>query len=755
MPEAPKPDHGDLPSPLPWPARAGAAPYIPGHFSELVGNLTALLKDIDADPLVERTFTWPGASSPVPLRQVLHSTGGCGLFTREGRPSRVLLTPEARHFLDTGDVAYLMAVLHAHVRFFGELLDSVGEGLTYDELNHVAAGTYGLNWKSLDQVRRRVYWMRAAGLLDYWTNGKIVPTDDGRILLRKLSLVRPSDLEAQRQAASLSAQLPKPPRLLAEHLSQVGEGELKARKRVLGYIASGANPETLRRLVDAAAAGLSRGEFIGFSAEAFNVSKSSAEQSLSTLQGLDLLVQVGADQFAATRLAAEWLQSGEVVDLIRHLHLNLALLGEVLDCLADESDSGTLVGILAERYPTVDLTRKDVTARVALLVEAGLAERVGSLTRRTALGTALAGSLPLQKRQDIQGDNAPGESGTMVSATDQCPPLPVQLAAEVMSSSKDSANYQRFERALADAFRYLSMDVEVHSGPAKTDLVVTLWLSPTSRRRIAVEAKTDGAGLVTDHDVRFMRLSEHRARHHADHTVLIGPDFDTRVFREASKEEVAVLTAKQLADAIVRHSETPLYPHELVGLLLAGQADALEHTWSEAERRTEAQALVVNAMWKSANDPADVEFGAGALDVRDIWRETKSSLETPLDKKEIEEALAFLSNPCIAGVARRGGDHTITAPPALIASRLRSLAASIEAKASGADPQWGTPTTSIAAVSDLAQEDTPKPDHRSDDVEPAQVRAWAQIEGRPVNLRGRLPESLIRDYKRAHGLSAD
>ncbi|MFD7782915.1 hypothetical protein ACFV4Q_07470 [Streptomyces nojiriensis] len=714
------------------------------------------MKDINANPLVDRSFTWPGAASPVPMRQVLHFVGSCGLFTREGRPSRVLLTPGARHFLETGDTDYLIALLHAHVRFFGETLESIGEGLTYNELHQVAIAAYGLNWKSLDQVRRRVHWMRGTGLVECWTNGKIVPTDDGQALLPRLSLVRPSDLESQRQAAAnLPAELPEAPRLLAERLDSVTEEELQARKRVLGYLAGGASMAALSRLVDAAAAGLSRNEIIQFSAETFEVSKSSAEQSLNTLQGLDLLAQVGPDRFAATDLAVEWLTSGEAVDLIRHLHLSLALLGETLDALESESDSGTLTAHLAEKYPTSDLTRKDVTARVALLVETGLAERLGNVTRRTALGTTLASSLPLQKGQDVRQDSVQSQGRAATAEVGQGHPLPGQLAAEVVSASTDSANYQRFECALAEAFRYLAMDVEVHSGPAKTDLVVTLWLSPTSRRRIAVEAKTDGAGLVTDQDVRFMRLSEHRARHQADHSVLIGPGFDGRVFREASKEDVAVLTAKQLAETIVRHSETPLYPHELAALLLTGHADALEQTWSETERRTEALALVVNAMWNSANDPVDIEFGAGALDVRDIWRETKALVETPLDKKEIEESLAFLSSPCVAGVVKRGTDHTITAPPALIASRLRSLAAAIEAKAFGTESRGDDPPGPIAGPSGPSHAGPQKTDPPSNDIEPAQVRTWAKAEGRPVNTRGRLPESLIRQYKRAHGLPAD
>ncbi|MFI1381816.1 hypothetical protein [Embleya sp. NPDC020886] len=239
-------------------------------------------------------------------------------------------------------------------------------------------------------------------------------------------------------------------------------------------------------------------------------------------------------------------------------------------------------------------------------------------------------------------------------------------------------------------------------------------------------------------------------RHHADHTLLIGPGFDGRVFKEANRDDVAVLTAKQLAAAIVRHSETPLYPHELAALLLASQADVIERTWRETERRTEALSLVTNAMWKSANDPVDIKFGAGALDVRDIWRETKASLDTPLDKKEIEEALAFLGSPCVAGVVKQNGDHAISAPPRLIAARLRSLASAIEAKAVDADSRSAAPTQAMAATSAPLHNDPAKNNPPSKDAKPAQVRAWAKAEGRPVNTRGRLPESLIREYMLAH-----
>ncbi|MEU6666694.1 hypothetical protein [Streptomyces sp. NPDC046727] len=663
------PDGADLPAPLPWATRAGTAPHVPGQVPELVTNLTALLRSIDAEPLVDRSFTWPGGDAPVPLRQVLHSLGSCGLFTREGRPARVRLTPEARHFLKSGDTSYLIAVLHAHVRFVGEALDALGAGLTHDELHRIAVDRYALNWTSLDQLRRRVHWLRATGMVEYWTNGQIVPTGKGRALAGRLSLFRPGP-DGTHQAGGRPAELPEPPRLLAERLAGVTKEELRSRKRVLGYIAGGANPTALSRLVDAAAAGVTRAEFVRFSAETFGVARSSAAQSLNTLLGLGLLRQVGTDRFVAAPPAAEWLDSGEVTDLARHLHLSLSLLGETLDALGTASDSPTLTRILAERYPDCRLTRKDVTARVALLVDTGLAERIGTRTHRTPLGTALAGSLPLQRQHEAGDDGTPGEPPTGSRPR----PSPEQLAAEVLRTATDTADPQRFVDALAEAFRFLGTDVEVAGPAAPGCLVVTLFLSPTIRRRIAVRATTETAVPPTG-------LSSLRDDHEADQAVLIGPGLDARMLPAEDRLSVAVLRAEQLAETLVLLDRTPLHPIEVITLLSGAGEAAHARVRDAARRRTQAVALVVAALWRSANDPDEIAFSAGALDVGHLWRETKACLNEPLGKKEIEEALTLLGSPGIAGVARDGTGHVIAAPPCAIAARLRSLASAIEAAA--------------------------------------------------------------------------
>lgn len=750
-----------FPSVLPWLARGGAAPYIPGGPTEIVGNLTALLEDIEKDPTIDRPFTWPNAETPVPLRKALHAVGSCGLLSREGNSARLALTDDARYVVDSGDDLYLIAVFHANTRFIGEALAALGDGLTHNELNDIAAREYGLMWASKDQVRRRVYWLRAAGLVDVWSNGRIVPTDRGRDFLERIELVASDDLPHRRQVSAHPVDLPAPPALLSARLDRTDQAALRQRKRPMGYVAGGGRVEVLSRLVNTAVPEVTRRDFLVFCTEQFGVLESSAEQSLGTLRSFGLLTQVGTDTFAATELAADCLASGEPLDFIRLLHLNIALLGETLDAIEDTTHSSALVWVLAERYPQLPLTREDITRRVALFLETGLAERIGHTLRRTPLGTALVRTLPLLDRAD--SEETSGDTTAQQGAA-QRPETTAgvggkseagRLAVELVRAASDSADYRRFERAVAAAFRTLGLEVEAHSGPKKTDVIVDVWRSPTSRLRVAVEAKTDGAGLITDQDVQFGRLGEHRKRHDAHCTVLVGPRFDARVEHEAGKDKVALLTAQELAWAVVRHARTPLMPREVAALMTVEERDSLEPTWKAAERRQEVLSEVLRTMWKSGNDPVDIEYSAGALGVRDIWRETKGVVETPFEPSEIEEALSFLGTPFIAGVLERGGDHVVAAPPDLVAARLRALARVVEAAGPGGEPdaQVGPMPP---APSGPTRTESPVREPRTEAAVVGRngslVRNWAREQGRAVSARGRLPEGLVREYKRAHGL---
>jgi len=736
-----------LPAPLPWVRRGSAAPYVPGRPEELVGNLRALLVDIQRDPLLDREFAYPGGGKKITIRRALHALGSSGLVRRNAQLTEVALTEAAEQFLANGDELFLIGVLHANVRFFGEALAAIGDGLDHDALNRIASEEYGLSWGSLDQIRRRVYWLRGVGLVEHWTNGLIVLTAAGRQLLDRLDLVDVDDLPHRREHKPDSVELPITGPVLAERLAQVDQHALVERRRQLGYVAGG-GIEAIRVLVDfAAAVSTTRAAFTSFCVAQFAVALSSAEQTLNSLRIMGLLVQVGPDEFAATDLARDWLSTGEAVDLLRVLHLNVSLTGETLDALGEVTDAGAVARLLADRYGDFAPSRAEVGRKIALFLEAGLVERLGLTLRQTALGKALAASLPMQSRksdEEVTAGNLDQDPKSVMSSTDV-------IVDELKQAATDSGNPRRFERAVAEAFRALGLEVEQLGGPSKTDVLVEIWNSPTTRIRVAVEAKTDGAGIVTDRDVEFLALDEHRSLHRADRSVLIGPNFSGRVAQWAEQRQVGVLTVDDLSRALRRHRRTPLYPHEIAALLDLNGAVRVDEVWSRAERQQQALVRVVGAMWASANDPVDIEYSEGVLTPADIWRESKNLPEGPLEIPEIKDVLQLLASPLVAAAVPQGKGHVVTAQPAVVAARLRALAEVIDS--SGPVPVRVDPEVAEASKSVFRPETTPQPDNAR--ISPDLIRTWALEQGRPVSSRGRLPAGLVRDYKLAHGLDVD
>lgn len=695
--------------------------------------LRVVLRAVDQNLSPEDVLDWPSGGTST-VREAVHPLGRSGLVVREGSPARLVLTAAGRDFLRAGDEEALVATFHANIRFFGEILDELHDGATHAELQVVAKEKYGLDWTSLDQIRRRVYWLRATGMVTYWSNKKIVPTDRGRELLGLLTLAEPAEL-THSASGDDAVDLPETPPVLSERLEGLDEAQLRARSRIVGYIAGGANIATIRLLVEATLQSVPRARFVALCVETCQVAESSAEQTLNTLRSLGLVEQVGPDAFGATPVAAEWVASGDPLNFVRLLHGSVVLVGELLAMMSSPADAGTIARALADAYPTINLSRDEVTRRLVFLGEAGLVERLGTSIRRTPSGAAFVGSVPLlsggARRQ-------PGDESE-VASTDPYPAT-VRLRELLVETATDSGDYKRFEEALAEAFRGLGFDVEKHGGPGRTDLLVSLWISPTKQIRVAVEAKTDSGGVVTEQDVKFDALAEHRSFHNASVTLLVGPGFSGRLTQWAADKDVVLMTARQVAGLLARQANAPLYPSEFSALLSENDHDTQERVWRRLERRQSVIAHLLDIMWKSANDPLDIEYGQGALGVREIWRESKPLLDVPMDKSEIEEALSLLSTPFLAAVATSGQQHVATASPAAVAARLRVLADMIENRGNRGP---GGPVR-LEAPKPAAQDVTARSSPQ--EANPADVRAWAAANGRVVSQHGRLPAALINEF---------
>ncbi|SEE19301.1 Lsr2 protein [Streptomyces sp. 2224.1] len=721
-----------------WPQRSSSTPWVPGSPDQIIDNLRGLLAEIKSDGTPDRSFAWPANGVSTTIRAAVHNLGSCGLVNKKG--DHLELTDDAEIFLSDGGVEYLIATFHSNVRFVGELLAELEVPKTHSELNSAASDKYLLGWSTLDPVRRRTNWIRAAGLAELWKfENKLVLTDEGRRFGPRLQLVSPGEIPGSSSVQPADFTLTPPsPKILAA-LETLDQGVLASRKAQWGYIAGGSSLENIQFLVNAFSPESSRSHFVGLCVDQLSIKESSAEQSLNTLRALGFVEQTGLNSFAPTPLAQEWLTSGDPVDLVRILHVKVALVAEVLSALKEENDTGAARRWLTTYYPSYRVSQMEVARRILVLKDAGLIERIGHTRYRlTPLGEKFYESVPLLEPRGILAESSDSTSKS-ASVTDQ-PTDAAQQAAEVYKSATDSANFSRFESAVAESFRLLGLEVERHGGPKKTDLLLTFWLSPTNRRRVAVEVKTDSAGLINENDVKFDALEEHRKAHKADRAILVGPGFSGRLPQWAKSKGIPLISAGQIATWLTLSSRVRLFPHDLYEMIFSGSVTAV---WERAERGVESVNQVTRMLWESGNDENDIAFSQGALTVRDIWRMGKSDSEAPLAPEEISSALQLLTNPLLSAASEmKGGEYVSSAPPHLIAARLRSFADAIEY---GLD--FRRSFDALEKCPRLPKMDAgPEGARTEGKALPDRVRRWARENGRPVSTKGRLPNSLISEF---------
>jgi hypothetical protein len=150
-----------------------------------------------------------------------------------------------------------------------------------------------------------------------------------------------------------------------------------------------------------------------------------------------------------------------------------------------------------------------------------------------------------------------GESGEL-------PALPDSLIVEgvisaIKNSANDSSRPERFEQAVRDAFTFLGFQAEWLGGSGRTDVLLDAALGRSDSYRVAVDCKTSASGSVGDHQVDWVTLTEHKAKHDANHILLVAPNpSGSRLFTRASQHGVTVMSADQLVGLCRQHGKAPL-----------------------------------------------------------------------------------------------------------------------------------------------------------------------------------------------------
>ncbi len=407
---------------------------------------------------------------------------------------------------------------------------------------------------------------------------------------------------------------------------------------------------------------------------ALNVSQVNADKCCEFLKRAAILDRSSSGILKPSALTRHWFNEERDIDdtvLVALIHSRVRFVGEMLLELSAPRSAEDL-RIAAHRYGFKWATSGSVLERRAWLESAGLIE-VDDDRRlaRTSAGDDFLARLELHTPAETRVPHEPGaptqtresSASDSVEASDSTHPSVAvttegtadlsqgeKLAQELVAASTDSANHERFERAVCDAFSYLGFDASHLGKSGRTDVLLSAPQGRDDSYVTCIDAKSVGKGKLTDPQVDWPTLVEHRQKHGANYSMLVGPNpSGKRLFSRAKEHGVAVLSADDLAGLCRQHADTQLSLEAYRSLFDPGEAD-LSETSDAAENQRRLTDLTVKLLTKLASKSAD----AGAMNARELWLVLDDDASSVSSVDEIHEILRTLAHPLVGAIRATG-----------------------------------------------------------------------------------------------------
>ncbi len=438
-------------------------------------------------------------------------------------------------------------------------------------------------------------------------------------------------------------------------------------------------------------------ELRGWLQDRYSLTAGSADQKISFFLKLGLLERSGD----LTRLAEpslRWLETGDEPTLIAQMHSVTRFIGEMLNELSSAQAAGSplknpdLLRVANERYGCGWSSATQIDNRRGWLQSAGLIT-AGADKRLevTQAGQDLLNRLEIYTPPPVSAspvtDGHPSAQDEVAEPAAEPRPETAattesgSLVAELRASAVDSSNPTRFELAVRDAFKFLGFRAEQLGGSGKTDVLLDAPRGKNHSFRVTVDTKSVRAhgaskGQLRDQQVDWVTLQEHRTKHAADYSLLIGPDpTGERIFSRGREFDVAIMSSDELAQLCLQHEKMPLGLGDYESLFTRGGAvdsSPVDEKTDEAIRRRDLAEAVSRALIDECSE-------VGPMSARDLWLGLRHE-EHAWTEDEIAEMLRILSSDLVGVVDTIGasGETAVTYIPAtslgVAQLRLRKLA---------------------------------------------------------------------------------
>lgn len=588
-------------------------------------------------------------------------------------------------WLQNDDPIFLACHIHENVKFFGEMLAAIDKDTSQKDLRDIACSTYGMNWKTADQVHRRSAWLRTLKLIEVWGQ-KVVRTKAGDDFLSKIQLCTPEEATGGTKTDDSALIIDDDIREFISGFAELDQQTLLDRRALVGYIPRGAKSahyddekvsstptDALRRIINILGTGLTADDFKDLCAQELGIKKSSFNGMLHTIRHMGLVEQVRFNFFAPTS-NAEWLvEPGHEKAFVAYLHSRYAFFGEILVNLEAPASPSQLVKIGKERYGYKQVDNGEVRVRLGLLQDAGLVDRIDwQRFRATRAGSSFTSLLSLQ--QETSEFTGADDDSEDIEDSDN---ILIEITRDLRIFSQDGNESRAFEDTICRAFQYLGFQAEHLGGSGQTDVIATAELAPMDRYRIIVDAKSSSNGSVSESAVSFDVLRDHKKKHKADYVIVVAPDFPNRVKNWAVENDVILLQANELIQILEHHSNAPISLTDLRDTFtrVDAQKDLLFEHFRSLDRRRILMEKVLELAFQEALE--DDPIAEGYVSLENVIYALRKEVTPRPSNDEIRDTLEFLAGAFIGALEETKGRYKLADSPHNVSLRLRGLGAAL------------------------------------------------------------------------------
>jgi len=643
------------PSSRSWETKVSAMPNIPRGEKGYNKSLRLILAELQKGTPLNTKIIITGSETKKTLEDLLMRLRPSGFVKKKITGWEI--SKEADIWLESGDDLYLARILTGNIKFVSEILAFLNNGpKSIKEIREFALHHYKLDWKTKSEILARLNWLKDLGFVVYTDFSMSYSiTDKGIEFLNLAGYIKGNELEE-----SIDSTLDEEEILLspwARDYCKISQEDQEVRKNSLGYFPGSiqvAHNTTLDYLIMMKNTAELK-TIVEYSSVTYGISESSTKMFISSLIHLGLIERKTKTLYQTTQLGMSFPTENFEMDFACCINKKYSFVFEILFELQKDDLSAKQLAVIAKvsnNFPSEDTG--NITKRLHILQIAKLIQESGiNIYTLTNRGKNFCEEFKnYYLRQAVKNEIQTSDEKIIGNQEID------NILNELRIASRDSTNPNRFEIVLTKAFTLLGFKSDWLGGSGKTDIILQAPTSPKFSYTVAIDAKSTYSGGVTEAQINFDTITDHKKKHDADFSMIVGRSFQgERLIERAKKHAVALLDIEKLEHLIKMHIDVPLKSDSYRKIF--SQSGIVDIQLIEEDRRKIIRdGDLIRAIMMCLSEESEDPLTEGIMQPREIYLLLKNQIKISPSPtiEEIKQILAFLASPLIEciGVTKEG-----------------------------------------------------------------------------------------------------